>query len=81
MKCREINKNDFNKVGGLLCEVISQMNNQFKVPMKYNIDKIRAEFDSNIKDQLSIEFKQELIQIQIRQHSNSNLYIFIFNLN
>ena len=56
MKCREINKNDFNKFGGLLCEVISQMNKQFNVPMKYNIDKIRAEFDSTLKDQLSIAY-------------------------
>jgi len=56
MHCREINKNDFNKVGGLLCEVISQMNKQFNVPMRYNIEKIQEEFNSNLNDQLSVAY-------------------------
>lgn len=56
MKCKEITPNDFNKVGGLLCEVISLMNSKYNVPMKFNIEKIREEFDSNIKDQLSVAY-------------------------
>ena len=56
MHCREINKNDFNKVGGLLCEVISQMNKQFNVPMRYNIEKIQEEFNLNLNDQLSVAY-------------------------